>query len=98
MKTFILLCCIFGVFSATYGLPYNFVREQAHQEKNLLNELVARMMDITSQKGNINAETHGLKIAAIEPVAKAADLEADQGWNCPPGIGANCIVSSLVKT
>ena len=81
MKTFIHLCCLFAVFSATYGLPYNYVHEQAHQEKNLLTELVARTMDI----GNINGETLALKIAAIEAVAKAAKADPCFIRNCPPG-------------
>ena len=82
MKTLMILCCLFAVFSTIYGLPYAY--GQQHEEQNLLTELIARIMD-TTQQGNIKAETLALKFAAIEAVAEAAKADPCFIRNCPPG-------------
>ena len=98
MKTFMLLCCLFAVFSTVYGLPYygyeqqhaseqQHVIEQQHvmEQQNLLTKLIGRMMQDTIQQDNINAETFALKFAAIQAVAKAAEADPCFIRNCPTG-------------
>ena len=92
MKTFMLLCCLFAVFSTVYGLPYygheqQHASEQQHimEQQNLLTKLIGRMMQDTIQQDDINAETFALKFAAIQAVAKAAEADPCFIRNCPTG-------------